>query len=147
MSGNKRLAYKVSNYLIDKMTVRAGWRGITMGGGNNVLRDNTIEVDGNTAIYMYGPGSVIENNTIIIHGNADATPFDAAIKLRDAQGAVVRNNRIVYKGGWLGSPRAAINLLDSADVLIEGNTVEKFDKLIQVNGDSRYSERGNSLNR
>nr|WP_255407841.1 right-handed parallel beta-helix repeat-containing protein [Collimonas sp. PA-H2] len=131
--------------MVEHMTIHAGWRGVVMGGGGNVLRDSTIDVDGHTAVYMYGPGSIIENNTIIIHRNGDAKPFDAAIKLRDAHGAVVRNNRIIYKGGWLGKAPAAVNLLDSTDVLIEGNTVENFDKLVRINGDSKYAEKDNSL--
>ncbi|WP_369827846.1 right-handed parallel beta-helix repeat-containing protein [Collimonas sp. PA-H2] len=141
----KAPGYQPTGNLVEHMTIHAGWRGVVMGGGGNVLRDSTIDVDGHTAVYMYGPGSIIENNTIIIHRNGDAKPFDAAIKLRDAHGAVVRNNRIIYKGGWLGKAPAAVNLLDSTDVLIEGNTVENFDKLVRINGDSKYAEKDNSL--
>lgn len=137
--------YSVSAYTVDHMTIKAGWRGVVMGGANNTLRDSTIEVDGHTAIFMYGPGSIIENNTIIIHGKGDAKPFDAAIKLRDAHGAVVRNNRIIYKGSWFGKAPAAINLLDSTDVTVEGNTVEQFEKLIRLNGESNFNENRNSL--
>lgn len=135
------LQYISTNHAVEHMTIHAGWRGIVMGGGGNVLRNSTIEVDGHTAVYMYGPGSIIENNTIIIHGKGDAKPFDAPIKLRDAHGAIVRNNRIVYKRTWLGKEPAAINLLDSTDVRIEGNTVEHFADLVRVNGESSYAEK------
>jgi Right handed beta helix region len=141
----KEPIYNASDYSVEHMTIKAGWRGVVMGGANNILRDSTIEVDGQTAIFMYGPGSIIENNTIIIHGQGDAKSFDAAIKLRDAHGAIVRNNRIIYKGGWFGKAPAAVNLLDSTDVKIEGNTIEKFEKLVRLNGESTFSEAANSL--
>ena len=141
----KAPTYEPTDNLVDHMTIKAGWRGVVMGGANNILRDSTIEVDGHTAIFMYGPGSIIENNTIIIHGQGDAKPFDAAIKLRDAHGAIVRNNHIIYKGSWFGKAPVAINLLDSTDVKIEGNTLEKFEKLVRLNGESTFSETVNSL--
>ena len=136
----KAPVYKASHYLVENMTIHAGWRGVVMGGGNNVVRNSTLEVDGHTAVYMYGPGSIIEDNTIIIHGKGNAAPFDAPIKLRDAHGAIVRNNRIIYKT-WIGKEPAAINLLDSAEVRIEGNTLEHFSELVRVNGESSYAEK------
>jgi hypothetical protein len=138
-------AYKPSNFVVDNMKIHAGWRGVSMGGGGNVLRNSTIDVDGHTAVFMYGPGSVIENNTIIIHGKLDAKPFDAAIKLRDAHGAVVRNNRIIFKGQFFGKAPAALNLLDSKEVLIEGNTVEGFETLVRSNGDTKFIDKNNGF--
>ncbi len=136
--------YVPSNSVIEKITIKAGWRGVEMGGANNILRHNTIEVDGHTAVFMAGPGSIIEDNTIIIHGKGDAGPFDAPIKLRDAHGAIVRNNRIVYRGWFFKAP-AAINLLDSTDVVIENNTVEGFKALTRCKGECTFSDNGNSL--
>ena len=140
----KPLVYHYDRSLVEAMTIRAGWRGVEMRGGGNVIRNSTIEVDGHTAIVLMGPETVIENNTIIVHGKGDAKPFDAAIKLRDAKGAIVRNNRIVYKGLWpFGKAPAAINLLDSTDVTIEGNTVERFEKLVRSNGETQFVDNGN----
>ena len=134
--------YTPSNTLVEHLTIKAGWRGVEMGGANNVLRHNTIEVDGHTAVFMAGPGSVIEDNTIIIHGKGDAGPFDAPIKLRDAHGAIVRNNRIVYRG-WLFKAPAAINLLDSTDVTIENNAVKGFKTLTRCKGKCVFSDTRN----
>ena len=134
-------SYRPANYLVEGMTIRSGWRGVEMAGGGNVLRNNTIEVDGHTAIYMYGPGCIIENNTIIVRGTSNSKPFDAAIKLRDARGAIVRNNHIIYKGGWFAKAPAAFNLLDSTNVHIEGNTIEGFANLVRVNGESNYVDK------
>lgn len=143
----KAPAYPTTRYLIEDMTIRAGWRGIVLGGGGNIIRNSTIEVDGHTALALFGPGSLIENNTIIIHGEGEAQPFDAPIKLRDAHGAIVRNNKIIFKQGWFSTTKAAaaINLLDSRDFVIEGNTVEAFDTLVRSNSDSSHSANNNVM--
>lgn len=137
-------AYSPSNSIVEHLTIEAGWRGVEMGGAHNILRHNTIKVDGHTAVFMAGPGSVIEDNTIVINGNGDAGPFDAPIKLRDAHGAIVRNNRIVYRG-WFTKAPAAINLLDSTNVVIENNAVEGFKMLTRCKGECTFSDKGNSL--
>ena len=142
--------------MVEKLNIQAGYRGIVLGGGNNIIRNSTIEVDAHTAIYMYGPNPIIENNTIIIHGKGKTNPnfkedgikiLDGAIKLRDAKGGIIRNNRIIYKGGFLGFGKApvAINLLDSKDVLIENNTIEGFKALVRQNGDTSITENSNTL--
>lgn len=131
--------YANSDYLIEKVSIHAGGRGIEMGGGGNVLRDSVIEVDSRVAVFQFGPHAVIENNTFIVHGKGDKTPFDAVLKLRDADGAIVRNNTFIFEGGFLASTPAAINLLDSKDVLIEGNTFKGFEQKVRVNGDSTYT--------
>jgi len=139
--GKEALVYEASNYLIDRVTIRSGWSGVYMGGGNNTLRNSVIEVDGRIGVYQFGPGAIIENNTIIIHGKGDRTEFDAALKLRDAHGTVVRNNKFIFRGGLFTKATAAINLLDSKDVVIEGNTFEGFDQVVRVNGDSTHVVR------
>ncbi len=131
--------YKASNYLVEHMRIRAGWRGVQLGGGANVLRDSVIEVDSSTAAFLFGPGAVIENNIFIVHGKGERGAFDAALKLRDAHGAVVRNNKFIFKGGWFGKAPAAINLLDSAAVVIENITFDGFDQPVRVNGASNYT--------
>ena len=142
--------------MVEKLNIQAGYRGIVLGGGNNIIRNSTIEVDAHTAIYMYGPNPIIENNTIIIHGKGKTNPnfkedgikiLDGAIKLRDAKGGIIRNNRIIYKGGFLGFGKApvAINLLDSKDVLIENNTIEGFKALVRQNGDTTFIDKKNAI--
>jgi len=131
--------YGGTNYIIEKMVIRAGWRGVDLGGRNNVLRDSVIEVEGRVAVFQFGPGATIENNTFIVRGKGDRTAFDAALKLRDAHGAIIRNNTFIFEGGFFASAPAAINLLDSKDVLIEGNTFKGFEQKVRVNGDSTYT--------
>lgn len=129
--------YEPTGHVIEKVDVRAGWLGVQMVGIGNTLRDSVIEVDSRGAIALFGPGSKIENNTIIVHGKNDATPDDGAIVLWDANGAVIRNNRIIFKG-WFKKAPPAIRLIDSTDVQLEGNTFEGFDQRVEQIGTSSY---------
>lgn len=137
--GQRGPEYLTSGYVVDRMQVRAGFRAVQMGGGGNVLRNSVIEVDSSTAAFLYGPGAIIENNTIIIHGKGKHGDFDAALKLRDAHGAIIRNNTFVYRGGLFAGARTAINLLDSRDVRIEGNTFKGFEQPVRVHGATTYT--------
>ena len=123
-----------------------------MVGAGNVLRNSTIEVDSDTAVYLYGPGSVVEGNTFIIHSSKQypyPAKLPAALKLRDADGAVIRNNRFVVKGGlfgiFSGKADVAINLIESRDVLIENNVIEGANGLVRTDAASTATERGNEL--
>jgi hypothetical protein len=150
------LQYQDANITIDNMNIFATYRGVQLADNHNTIRNSTIEVDDNTAIYLMGQYPVIENNTIIIHSNKNNDTEtqkkyniqikDGAIKLRDAKGGIIRNNRIIYKGGlFSGKAPVAINLLDSKGVLIEGNTVEGFEKLLRENGDTSFTENNNTI--
>ncbi|MYN08010.1 right-handed parallel beta-helix repeat-containing protein ['Massilia aquatica' Lu et al. 2020] len=128
-----------ANFLLSRLNIRAGGRGVIMSGAGNSIRDSTIEVDGGNAIFLHGRGSVIENNTIIVHARA-AGPNDAVIKLRDADGAVIRNNRIIYKGDSRAA--TAINLLGSNNVRVENNIVEGIDEVVRQTGKTSVREQG-----
>jgi hypothetical protein len=125
--------------VVERLTIRTGGRGVVLGGDNNVVRDSTIEVDGPVAIFAYGTGTVIENNTIIVHARGSG-PYEAVIKLRDARGAVIRNNRIMYKG-W-GNAGMAVNLLDSENVRIENNVLESIADVVRQVGRTSVQEQG-----
>lgn len=140
LQGQGKPRYTTTNHVIENMDIRAGYRGIVIGGGNNVIRDSRIEVDGYTALYAYGPGTIIENNTIIVHGKGDKKQWDAAIKLRDADNAIVRNNRIQFDGSLFEKGDAAINLLDSDNVKVEGNMITGHRRAVRVNGVSTFVE-------
>jgi hypothetical protein len=148
--------YQDAHITIDNMHIFVTYRGVQLADNHNTIRNSTIEVDDNTAIHLMGQYPIIENNTIIIHSNKNGDTEtqkkyniqikDGAIKLRDAQGGIIRNNRIIYKGGlFSGKAPVAINLLDSKDVLIEGNTIEGFDKLVRENGDTSFTENDNTI--
>jgi hypothetical protein len=136
-----------TRYTAENLTIRSGGRGIVMSGADNIIRNNTIEVDGKVAVYMYGPRPVIEGNTFIVHlDSKDQTTLPAILKLRDADGAIIRNNRFVVRAGpFSGKAEAAINLLMSKNVVIENNTVEDTAVLVRKDEVSSTVERGNQV--
>jgi len=140
-----------THFTAEDLHIESGGRGIVMVGTDNVIRNNVIEVDGKVAVYSYGPRPIIEGNTFIVYLDPrDTATLPAMLKLRDADGAIIRNNRfIVKRGRFTGlSPdkaEAAINLLTSKDVLIENNTVEDTRQLVRKDDASSLVERGNTL--
>jgi len=136
-ANHKAPPYLPTEHVVRRVNVRAGWLGVQMVGIGNTLRDSVIEVDSRGAIALFGPGSKIENNTIIVHGKGDATSDDGAIVLWDGNGAVIRNNRFIFKG-WFKKAPPAIRLIDSADVQLDGNTFEGFDQRVEQIGTSSY---------
>ncbi len=137
-----------TRYTAENLTIRSGGRGIVMSGADNVIRNNTIEVDGKVAVYVYGPRPVIEGNTFIVHlDSKDQTTLPAILKLRDADGAIIRNNRFIVQSGSFGDQKAeaAINLLESKNVLIENNTVQDTRQMLRKDETSTAVERGNQL--
>jgi len=151
--------YLDGNIMLENMTIHASYRGVVLADNHNVIRNSVIEVDDSTAIYMMGNFPIIENNTIIIHSKKnnnkefqkkwDMEIKGGAIKLRDAKGGIIRNNKIIYKGGFFswGKAPVAINLLDSKDVLIENNTIIGFEKLVRENGDTSFTSKNNKFER
>jgi len=137
-----------THYTAENLTIQSGGRGIIMSGADNVIRNNIIEVDGKVAVYMYGPRPVIEGNTFIVKLDAnDKATLPAMLKLRDADGAIIRNNRFIVKSGPFGTRQAeaAINLLASKNVLIENNIVQDTRQLVRKDEASTTLERGNQL--
>lgn len=123
--------YPETVHIVERIKVEAGgvhnMRGgviaIGMKGASNIIRNSTIEVtDGHAAIYLFGPNQLIENNIIIFKGKA-AVESAAAIKLHQADGTIIRNNDIIIESSGDEAPKAAISLIDSKDVVIEGNRI------------------------
>lgn len=138
-------------YTLENLHITSGGRGVVLSGVNNVLRNSTVEVDSKTAVYLYGPGAVVEGNTFIVKLDPqDLAPLPAILKLRDAHGAIIRNNKFVVKAGVMtglfpGKSEAAINLLESTNVLIENNEVHDNQVLVRKDAQSTTVERGNVL--
>lgn len=132
--------FVTTDYLLEKLTIRAGGQGVNVSGAGNVLRNSVIEVDGHTAAYLFGPGSVVENNTFIVHASGAQKAQQAALQLRAADGAVVRNNRFVFKGGWARRGGVAISLVDSAGVTVKDNTVDGFERQLLLDGSTTAAQ-------
>lgn len=104
--------------------------------------------NGKVAVYLYGPRPVIEGNTFIVKLDPnDKATLPAILKLRDADGAIIRNNRFIVQSGPFGTRQAeaAINLLASKNVLIENNIVQDTRQLVRKDEASTTLERGNQL--
>ena len=148
-------AFAATSHLVEDLTIQAGYRAILIDGRNNVIRNNRIVVDSATAILAHGPGIVIENNVIEVKNDLShfsdyarkiesKTPFP--IRLIQADRAIVRNNeiRLLYPAAR-GPLPAAIELLQSADVLVESNRVEGVGLTVRADSDSSYREIDNQL--
>jgi hypothetical protein len=139
-----------TNYLLDALKIQSGGRGVILAGDGNTLRNSTVDVDGAVAAYFYGPNAVIEGNTFIVHRTADEyIPATSAIlKLRDADNAIIRNNRFIFKGGSFSRDQAeaAINLLTSKNVRIENNSIEGVKAFVRKDDATTTLERGNVSN-
>ena len=140
-----------THFKAENLHIKSGGRGIIMVGADNVVRNNVIEVDSKVAVYLYGPRPIIEGNTFIVRlSEKDTTTLPAILKLRDADGAIIRNNKFIVKPDVLpwktpGKAEAAINLLTSKNVLIENNTVMDTRQLLRKDEASTAEERGNVL--
>ena len=132
--------YEATRHIVQRIRIRAGWLGVQMVGIGNALRNSVIEVDSRHAVALFGFGSIIENNTTIVHGEGTPAADDGAIALWDGNGAVIRNNRFIYKGRAKHAP-PAIRLIDSAGVILEGNTFEGFGQAVAQTGISSYSDK------
>jgi hypothetical protein len=108
--------------MIDDLQVVAGEAGIVLMGRQNRIANSRIEVtDSKSALYLFGPDNVIENNIIVFRGRG-ATPSAAAIKLHHGDRTIIRNNVIIFEGPDQDL-RQAVSLIESRDVVLEGNRV------------------------
>jgi hypothetical protein len=97
----------------------AGGGAINVQGRGTVIRNCIIETDDGNAVWIFGPNAIIENNTIIVHGRNRLREADAAIRLIQADGAVVRNNKIIIRDS---ANRRGISTFDTGPITVENNT-------------------------
>ncbi len=146
-----------TRHLIEDLTIEAGNSAILIDGRDNVIRNNRIIVDSAAAIIAMGPGLVLENNLIEVRDTVEPpgdppAPREALerfpIRLIQADGAVVRNNRIRFVNADRGRTLpAAIGLVASRAVRIVGNQVLGTTALVAADPESTYLESGNALAR
>jgi hypothetical protein len=124
--------YRKVEYVLEDLTIKTQGEAAMLKGDGIVIRNCTIEARANNAIIVYGPNATIENNRIVYRhkdsvsgqGEKDWAPghyarLRAAIYLRGADRAVIRNNTIDVSR-W-DRPVSAVAVVESKDVLIEGN--------------------------
>lgn len=143
-------SYPVRNLRIENMRIRTQASAAVLQGGGTVIRNSVIEVDAGTALWIYGPGAVIEDNTIVVHGKAPGPDplleADAPIRLIQADGAIVRNNRIVAADA---AHKRAISLFDTRTITVESNRFEgmaETDEWVKAfRGTADVQGRGNTF--
>jgi hypothetical protein len=115
--------YPKRNIQLEKLNieVKAGLA-VVIQGANTSIRNCTFEVsDEQTAIYLYGPGAIIENNTIIVNTKPHYMKGDAAIRLFHGDGAIIRNNKFIFKGSQ--GHRHTVSTIDTGAFSFENNVV------------------------
>lgn len=111
--------YVATRFVLEDLTLEASEIAVVMQGRNNVIRRCKI-IGGNSTLNLYGPGLVFEDNEIVMNAKPEGE-VPVALYLEDADGAVVRNNRITIRG--LVPDAQAIALKNSSDVTLQNNSV------------------------
>lgn len=114
--------YVTTGFILEDLTLEAKEIAVVLQGRHNVIRRCKI-VGGNGALNLYGPGLVFEDNEIVMNASEAKPNGEApvALYLEDAEGSVVRNNRITIRGRVAGAE--AIVLKNSSNVVVQNNTV------------------------
>jgi hypothetical protein len=115
--------YRETAYVLENLTLQSDGPAIVMQGKTNIIRHCKI-IGGNSTVNVYGPNLIFEDNEIIMtaqEGDQPGALPATALYLEDGRDSIVRNNRIVIRGGAAGS--VGIMLKNSANVVLEGNTV------------------------
>lgn len=126
--------FRDTRHVIENLRIEAGQVGIIVQGKNNIVRNNRIVINEENAIIATGPNLILENNVIEIRGTitdyAKAYGHSLPVQLIQADGAIVRNNRIRFIGSANDHrPEAAFDVIESRDVLFENNTIEAIPAL------------------
>jgi hypothetical protein len=141
--------YPITGHVVEglKLEAQVGRAVIGMQGAGNIIRNSTIIAeDEHSAIYLFGPNSIIENNIIIYKGHKGKGPSAAPIKLHQADGTVIRNNDIIVEMIGDEAPQAAISLIDSKNVIAEGNRIYGIKTLMHAWDDtSNLIDRDNDF--
>lgn len=118
-------------------------------GRRNVIRRCRI-IGCDSAVQSFGPDCIIEDCEIVLqYGNEfgfskwDVDPV--ALRLEDARGAVIRNNRFIINSARGREAGYAVALHNCQDVQLSGNTVEGVRRLYQADERSSATEEGTQV--
>jgi hypothetical protein len=120
--------YERNDYLFEDLTILADDLALAVEGSHTVVRRCRIDSAGNAALFIAGPDALVEDCDIrlrpLVRGAHSANrPLRAAVVLRDADNAILRNNRIRVDRGGLDSDTRCVLVRDGArGVVVEGNT-------------------------
>ena len=143
--------YIRNDYRFEDLKILARGLGLAAEGSHTVIRNCIIESAGNAGIFCAGPNVLIENCEIRLRALVEGPytyqkPLRAAIVLRDASNAIVRNCRIRVDQGGLPSDTRCILVRDGAtNVVVENNTFVNVDERdgVTTMEDAVVTRRGN----
>ena len=126
--------FRNTAHVIERLHLEVGQAGLLIEGKNNAIRNNRIVIDADRAIIATGPNLILEDNVIEVRGiitdYAKVYGHSLPVQLIQADGAIVRNNRIRFIGSASDHrPEAAFDVIESRDVLFENNTIEAIPAL------------------
>ncbi len=146
--------FRKVEYVLENLNIKTGNAAALLMGDGIVVRNCTIEVEGENALVVYGPNAVIENNRIVyryrdawpvLSKNSRTPPLypelHAAIYLRSADSAIVRGNTISVDERDLAI--SAVAVVDSKGVRIEGNHLNREGQSVRLQGVSSVVFSGN----
>ena len=106
--------------------------GIYVAGSNNIVRGNQISNTGGSpiatgadGIEVGGPGARVLNNDV-----GDTIAFGEAaygIHVRHSNASIVEGNRVHFTSGYDTYPGHGIDMVDSTNVLVRGNSITSAD--------------------
>lgn len=108
-----------------KINIKGNGRGIVVQGAGTIIKNNVIEVESGTAIWLGGPNAIIEGNTIIVSGRKNVFTADAAIRLKHADGATIRNNQFIIRNG---ANKRLVSTFDTGFIRFENNRINGLAK-------------------
>ena len=139
-----------SRIVLENLKIRTANAAALLMGEGVVIRNCSIEVDGENALIVYGPHALIEGNRITLRrkmpkneGRPTYPVVPAAIYLRAADGATVRGNTIELEDDT--DTMAGVAIVDSGDVLIESNRFNRDTAPVLRRGAASAQFRGNTV--
>lgn len=147
--------YPVRHLTLQNLKIKSSLPAVVLQGAASIVRDSVIETDSGTALQIYGPNALIENNTIIVHcrksqpnasNRSQCLSADAPIRLIHADGAIIRNNRIILKDD---AHKRVISVFETGTFIFENNVIIGLDDLSQIasayDGELIIQQRGNRI--
>ena len=143
------LKFRQVRYVLEDLTIKAGYTAAILSGDGIVVRNCIIEVEGPNALAVFGPNAIIENNTIVykyvvgrqrVGALKDSTLIRSAIYLHGADNAIIRGNTIKIQAGDLLAN--AVSAISSKNVRIDGNKFSN-NRIVELLGDSSAILVGN----
>jgi len=136
--------YVDTDYVLEDLTLSTKSHAVLLQGRRNVIRRCRI-VGCDSVVQSFGPDCLIEDCEIVLqYGNefgfSNWSAEPVALRLEDAKGAVIRNNRFIINTAAGKDAGYVVALHNCQDVQFIGNTVEGVGRLYQADERSSVTE-------